>query len=43
VSGRTIAAAEGEQEVSMKALPRITTFAWVPVFARGFVRDLRPR
>ena len=24
-------------------LPRITTFAWVPEFARGFVRDLRPR
>lgn len=27
----------------MAALPRITTFAWVPEFARGFVRDLRPR
>jgi glutathione S-transferase len=27
----------------MTALPRITTFAWVPEFARGFVRDLRPR
>ncbi len=27
----------------MPALPRITTFAWVPEFARGFVRDLRPR
>ena len=25
------------------ALPTITTFAWVPEFARGFVRDLRPR
>jgi glutathione S-transferase len=24
-------------------LPTITTFAWVPPFARGFVRDLRPR
>jgi glutathione S-transferase len=24
-------------------LPTITTFAWVPEFARGFVRDLRPR
>ncbi len=24
-------------------LPRITTFAWVPEFARGFVRDIRPR
>lgn len=24
-------------------LPTITTFAWVPDFARGFVRDLRPR
>lgn len=24
-------------------LPRITTFTWVPPFARGFVRDLRPR
>ena len=23
--------------------PTITTFAWVPEFARGFVRDLRPR
>lgn len=27
----------------MAASPRITTFAWVPEFARGFVRDLRPR
>ncbi|MCI0755469.1 glutathione S-transferase family protein [Teichococcus vastitatis] len=27
----------------MATLPRITTFAWVPEFARGFVRDLRPR
>lgn len=27
----------------MTAFPRITTFAWVPEFARGFVRDLRPR
>lgn len=25
------------------ALPQITTLAWVPPFARGFVRDLRPR
>jgi glutathione S-transferase len=24
-------------------LPTITTFAWVPEFARGLVRDLRPR
>jgi glutathione S-transferase len=24
-------------------IPTITTFAWVPEFARGFVRDLRPR
>jgi glutathione S-transferase len=24
-------------------LPTITTFGWVPKFARGFVRDLRPR
>lgn len=24
-------------------IPIITTFAWVPEFARGFVRDLRPR
>jgi glutathione S-transferase len=24
-------------------IPTITTFAWVPVFARGFVRDMRPR
>ena len=23
--------------------PTITTFAWVPEFARGFVRDVRPR
>lgn len=23
--------------------PTITTFAWVPSFARGFVRDIRPR
>lgn len=27
----------------MPALPRITTFAWVPPFARGFVRDIRAR
>ena len=27
----------------MTALPRIITFGWVPEFARGFVRDLRPR
>ena len=26
-----------------QAQPTITTFGWVPVFARGFVRDLRPR
>ena len=25
------------------ALPSITTFGWVPEFARGFVRDIRPR
>ena len=25
------------------SLPVITTFAWVPKFARGFVRDIRPR
>jgi len=24
-------------------LPTITTFGWVPEFARGFVRDIRPR
>jgi glutathione S-transferase len=24
-------------------IPIITTFAWVPEFARGFVRDMRPR
>ena len=24
-------------------IPTITTFGWVPEFARGFVRDLRPR
>ena len=24
-------------------LPAITTFGWVPVFARGYVRDIRPR
>lgn len=24
-------------------IPMITTFGWVPEFARGFVRDLRPR
>ena len=29
--------------VPMVGLPRITTLAWVPEFARGFVRDLRPR
>lgn len=27
----------------MPELPTITTFAWVPVFARGFVRDIRVR
>lgn len=27
----------------MTDLPRITTFAWVPPFARGFVRDIRAR
>lgn len=27
----------------MTALPRITAFQWVPEFARGFVRDIRPR
>lgn len=27
----------------MTSLPVITTFGWVPEFARGFVRDLRPR
>lgn len=27
----------------MSELPTITTFAWVPEFARGFVRDIRPR
>lgn len=27
----------------MSQLPTITTFAWVPVFARGFVRDVRAR
>ena len=24
-------------------IPTITTFGWVPEFARGFVRDMRPR
>jgi glutathione S-transferase len=27
----------------MAMKPTITTFGWVPEFARGFVRDLRPR
>lgn len=27
----------------MDDLPRITTFAWVPPFAQGFVRDIRAR
>ncbi len=27
----------------MSELPTITTFAWVPEFARGFVRDIRAR
>jgi glutathione S-transferase len=27
----------------MTDLPRITTFAWVPPFARGFVREIRAR
>ena len=27
----------------MSALPTITGFVWVPEFARGFVRDIRPR
>lgn len=26
-----------------ESLPTITTFGWVPEFARGFVRDMRPR
>jgi len=29
--------------MTMSDRPTITTFAWVPEFARGFVRDLRPR
>jgi len=29
--------------MTMSDSPTITTFAWVPEFARGFVRDLRPR
>ena len=24
-------------------IPTITPFRWVPEFARGFVRDMRPR
>ena len=27
----------------MSTTPTITTFAWVPEFARGFVRDIRAR
>lgn len=27
----------------MSVTPTVTTFGWVPDFARGFVRDLRPR
>ncbi len=27
----------------MEVIPTISTFGWVPQFARGFVRDLRPR
>lgn len=27
----------------MTVLPHITTFGWVPEFARGFVCNLRPR
>lgn len=27
----------------MNEIPVVTTFGWVPEFARGFVRDLRPR
>ncbi|WP_286773770.1 glutathione S-transferase N-terminal domain-containing protein, partial [Sphingomonas sp. 66-10] len=27
----------------MPETPQIVTFGWVPEFARGFVRDIRPR
>lgn len=37
-----IAAAIQESDL-IAVLPRITTFGWVPEFARGFVRDLWPR
>jgi glutathione S-transferase len=30
-------------EPGFAGIPTITTFGWVPEFARGFVRDLRPR
>src|ERR1700712_4754304 len=29
--------------VMQHSIPTITTLRWVPEFARGFVRDLRPR
>jgi glutathione S-transferase len=29
--------------VESDMMPTITTFGWVPEFARGFVRDMRPR
>jgi len=32
-----------DEDADMTDLPTITTFAWVPEFARGFVRDIRPR
>jgi len=37
-----IAAATQEGD-PMTVLPHITTFGWVPEFARGFVCNLRPR
>src|ERR1700730_12758777 len=32
-----------KQQWGNDMIPTITTFAWVPEFARGFVRDMRPR
>lgn len=32
-----------QEDGTMPKLPTITTFAWVPAFARGFVRDIRAR
>src|SRR5689334_20787389 len=41
ISRRRCTVLNNKRESSV--LPTITTFGWVPEFARGFVRDIRPR